>query len=176
MFFKPKDEPKESVFSGNKNKEIVSYFKKLKNPCTNRKKDRYYIEMQMLSFQLLRYLRMNNDPNEHAFQGNWNWTYFKENVTEEDWQLLVNRILGGMNKPQWLNAVEYWKNNREDKQEFLNLIEDDIGDTFVRVIYKPKGHDEIKRIVKKIDLKNAISEINERIEIDYLKTEVVEYK
>lgn len=149
--------------SHNSNDTIRDYFAKVESPTTNRngKNNKYYVEMQLMAFQLMRYLKMNNDPNEHSNQGNWNWTYFKENMADEDIQLLI----------EYINGEQY----AGDKQAKL-LEESDIGDTCLRIIYKPVNHDEIKRIVMKKNLKVAMDEIYSRVEIEYLRTEIVEYK
>src|SRR5690606_11737437 len=42
---------------------------------------------------LIKYLKMNDDPNEQQFQGNYNFTYLKENMSEEDFLFLVTKFM-----------------------------------------------------------------------------------
>lgn len=164
-------------YKGNKNTTIEEYFSKIKSPSMNRSNhSKYYIEMQLLAFQLSRYLDMNGAEGEHSNQGNWNWTYFRENLTEEGFQRLANYVLGDMNQVQWEKAIQRWKSLSRDREYWESLVEEDIGDSYFRITYKPIGSEEIKRIVKKRDLKEAVSEIGGRVELEYLRTEVVEYK
>lgn len=182
LFYKSVKTVKDIFNFKNRNRKIEEYFSKIEiNPSLNRNRDKYYVEMQLLAFQLIRYLRMNDDENEHSNQGNWNWTYFKENLTSDDFQFLANKITGSLRPDGWEKVIKHWKISDGRKAEIESMtnhtfIEDDIGDSYLRIVYKPVNHGEIRRIVKKSDLKEAINEINSRVEIEYLRTEVVDYR
>lgn len=63
-------------------KNFNEYIKQF-NPCLDRTNTKFYSEMQWLAYNLIKYLNMNGDP-DNTFQGNWNFTYLKENMTEDD--------------------------------------------------------------------------------------------
>lgn len=170
MFFRGSSSNKNTIDKNNKNIEIESYFEKLPNPSLNRNGDRYYVEIQLLAFKLMRYLKMNNYNEEHSCQGNYNWTYFKENLSDEDWGFLVKKILGSMNTHDWEDAINYWKNNREDQEKFLHLVKSDVEDTLMRIVYKTKNNQEVSYIVQKKDLGEAVGDIYSRVDVEYLET------
>lgn len=167
----------------NRNTKIVNYFARFtRDPGLDRNNSKYYVEMQLLAFQMTHYLKMNDDKNEHAFQGNYNWTFFRENLSNEDFQLLAKKFLGSMNLPQWLEAIEDWSFS-ESQEYALNVINDkstlsnaDIGDTMVKIIYKPVNSKIEERLVCKKDVAEAMTKINTRVEVEYIKTEFCEYK
>jgi hypothetical protein len=74
--------------------KMLDYFKRLNTPLLNRDKNKYYPEIQQLAYNLVRYLKMNEDENEHSFQGNHNLTYLIENMTKSDFEFIVTKFLG----------------------------------------------------------------------------------
>lgn len=71
---------------------IQEYFKEFK-PSLDRSNSKYYEEMQILSHSLVKYLKMNNNPEEHPYQGDYNLTYLKENITDKDFDCIVEMML-----------------------------------------------------------------------------------
>lgn len=121
---------------------------------------------------------MDEKTGERTNQGRYNWTYLEENLKREDLYFLIDKLRGALTSEEWQAIHEKRNVVKQDRKisDMFNFEKEDIGDSYMRVIYKPKGSEEIKRVVKKMDLKQAIEEINSRIEIDYLKTELIEYK
>lgn len=70
-------------------KDLDNYISTLKEPSIDRTDTKYYTEIQTLAVELIHYLKMNDDKNEHANQGNWNMTYFVENLKKEDLEFLT---------------------------------------------------------------------------------------
>ena len=75
-------------------------------PSMDRRNDKYYPEMQQLTYNLLRYLGMNEDPNEHPCQGNYNMTYLVENMTNEELYEFVGRFIRRLNQTQLIYIIE----------------------------------------------------------------------
>lgn len=152
------------------NREVNNYFKDLSNPPLNRNGTKYYIEMQLLAFQLLRYLKMNDDPNEHQFQGNYNWTYFKESMSEEDYQYLANKVTGSLNGEGWKEVINYWKIDDEREDDILEMIEEKERSAFASITYE---HSDCKIpitvAVDKKDTQDMISKLNKQYTITSLR-------
>lgn len=71
-------------------KEYLSQFK----PNLDRENSKYYSEMQVLAYNLVKYLKMNDALGEDDCQGNYNLTYLEENMTKEDYMFIAERFLG----------------------------------------------------------------------------------
>ena len=71
---------------------IIDYLKQFK-PSLDRSDSKYYSEMQQLSYNLVKYLSMNNDKNEQNYQGNYNLTYISENMTPEDFEMITSAFM-----------------------------------------------------------------------------------
>lgn len=70
-------------------KDFDKYLSTLKEPNVNRENAKYYSEVQRIAIELMHYLKMNDNKNEHVNQGNWNMTYFRENLKKEDFKFLT---------------------------------------------------------------------------------------
>ncbi|HLO11316.1 MAG TPA: hypothetical protein VK190_03545 [Pseudoneobacillus sp.] len=73
-------------------KNIFQYLAQFK-PSLNRDDAKYYSEMQVLAYNLVKYLKMNNAPGEDSCQGNYNMTYLEENMSKEDLKFVVDKML-----------------------------------------------------------------------------------
>lgn len=71
---------------------IVNYFEQF-IPSLDRSNTKYYSEMQQLAYNLVKYLSMNEDKNEHSCQGNYNLTYLRENMIDDDFKMIANMFL-----------------------------------------------------------------------------------
>lgn len=60
---------------------------------SERKNEKYYYEMQKLANDLFYYLSMNNNPNEHDYQGNHNLTYILKNLTKDKLYFITSLFL-----------------------------------------------------------------------------------
>ena len=74
-------------------KNIKDYLSQFTPSSLDRKSAKYYSEMQQLAYNLVRYLRMNEDIHEGSCQGNYNLTYLEENLTEEDYLFVLDKML-----------------------------------------------------------------------------------
>jgi hypothetical protein len=152
----------------NRNQEITEYFSQLKNPSISRKDDLYYLEMQQLAFNLVRYLRMETKNN--SCQGNWNMTYLEENMSKDDYMFVARKFLGRMTATEWKDMI----GNSPFREGYglLELVEDKIDNYSVYEIkYKPKLKEEKITYVDKPDLYRALAELEKRFEL-----EKIEYK
>ncbi|ATF13547.1 hypothetical protein A616_16655 [Brevibacillus brevis X23] len=86
---------------------------KLPRTTLNRENEKYHPEMQKLARDLVKYLSMNEDPNEETFQGNWNLTFLEENMTVEEYDKIVfqmmcriplGRLIEVINKSKYIRA------------------------------------------------------------------------
>lgn len=73
--------------------KMLKHFSKLEQPSLNRDSTKYYPEMQQLAYNLVRYLKMNEDKNEDSYQGNYNLTYLIENMSESDFDFVITKFL-----------------------------------------------------------------------------------
>lgn len=78
---------------GGRQEDFEKYIKQLEPPGLDRSKSRHYQEVQRLSYSLVRYLRMNDDKNEHVNQGNWNLTYLIENMKQKDHYFITSQLM-----------------------------------------------------------------------------------
>lgn len=74
-------------------KRFQKYIASLKEPSTDRTNSKYYEDIQRLAYELVRYLRMNDDKNEHVNQGNWNFTYLAENMKRKDLAYITAKLM-----------------------------------------------------------------------------------
>ena len=97
---------------------IIDYLCQHKAP-TNRDHRKYYQEIQQLAFNLVRYLKMNEDENEeNLYQGNFNLTYLKENMAHEDFKMITRMFLKRIPIGEVKQMMEDW----EDKFLAINKI------------------------------------------------------
>lgn len=107
--------------------EYLSQFK----PSLDRSNAKYYSEMQSLAYNLVKYLRMNEDKNETSFQGNYNHTYLKENMTEEDYLFVLNKMLRSipmykvkdMIRETWSSSADTVLNDERSIEDYKFLQE-----------------------------------------------------
>lgn len=95
-------------------------------PPLDRNKSKYYPEMQQLAYNLIRYLNMNNNPNENnPCQGNYNVTYLIENMSESEFhniiRTLIRRIPLGKLKDLILDSI-----NSEYGQTIIESFENKV--------------------------------------------------
>ena len=117
------------------NTNIGRYLNKLDNVDLDRSKDKYYEEIQQLAYNLVRYLKMNDNPNEHSCQGNYNLTYLIENMTNENFEFIVIQFLKRISLGKLRNLINEnftsngWKLivSNEIEQKIKN-IEDNLCD------------------------------------------------
>lgn len=110
------------------NNNIVNYFKNLNKPPLDRSETKYYEEMQLLAYNLVKYLKMNEDNNEKPYQGNYNFTYLRENMTENDFEFIAIKFLKNIPLCKLKQLIK--ENFQEDhydylfKEELLSKIEE----------------------------------------------------
>lgn len=155
-----------SLEKDNKNLEIIDHFKYFDNPSISRKDTLYYVEMQQLAFNLVRYLKTSN---KNTLQGNWNFTYLTENMSREDFILIARKFLGRMNATEWKEMIKS-SSFSDDKHGMLQLVDDNIKSHSVyKITYKPKLQDEQITYVDKPDLYKALAELEKRFELEKLE-------
>jgi len=105
--------------------DMVNYLKQFK-PSLDRTDSKYYSEMQQLSYNLIKYLNMNDNKNESSFQGNYNLTYLAENMTNEDFKTIANLFLRRISIGEVRVMIrEYWSDQSanmvlNDDNELIN--------------------------------------------------------
>lgn len=101
-----------------KTEEHKKYISSLKKPSLDRVNEKYYDEMQHLAYNLVRFLRMNDDKKEHGCQGNYNFTYLKENMSEKDFVFVMLQFM-----------------RRVPIGELRSIIRDNFTDSSVELLY-----------------------------------------
>jgi len=74
-------------------KKFEKYISNLRKPSLDRENSKYYEEIQRLAYELVKFLRMNEDKNEHNNQGNWNLTYLIENMKPKDFKYVTTSFM-----------------------------------------------------------------------------------
>jgi type III secretory pathway component EscV len=152
--------------NSSKHSSFYHFIKTRPEPPLSRYGTKYYDEMQQLAYNLVRYLRMNDDFNEeNKYQGNFNFTYLQENMTEEDFLFLVEKF---MRSTPLGKLKEILKGFTEDAKKYLN--QETKEERFKKMLIKKDK--QILKLITEIDEEErtsmSLEEMREKLDEIYM--------